>query len=213
MARPRAASFDIQKALIQDAAASLFASKGFHNASMSELAAVCEISKPLLYHYYRDKEEILLDICNSYADQLLTISQSDATDMEDGERRLRALIMEFMKHYEHSRSRHIVLIQDVKFLSQEKREEVLDKHRFVINEFAKSVGKMYPQLDGTKLIKPITMLLFGMMNWTFTWMREDGPVTYEEIGQLATKFFISGLKTLFEDEGSSPLTEDLSVVS
>jgi AcrR family transcriptional regulator len=73
MARPKAPTFDLQRAAILAAAAGLFARHGFHHASMAELAAACGVSKPLLYHYYRDKAHILFDIADSYMDKLSAI--------------------------------------------------------------------------------------------------------------------------------------------
>ena len=70
MARPKAASFDLQRGAIRDAAARLFAEKGYASASIAEIAAACGVSKALLYHYYRDKEDLLFDIALSYVERL-----------------------------------------------------------------------------------------------------------------------------------------------
>ena len=43
------------------------------DAAMSAIAQACGVSKPLLYHYYRDKEDLLADIALSYIDRLATI--------------------------------------------------------------------------------------------------------------------------------------------
>jgi len=40
---------------------------------VAELARSCGISKALLYHYYRDKEQLLFDIADRYLDSLLAI--------------------------------------------------------------------------------------------------------------------------------------------
>jgi len=41
-------------------AAPLFEAKGYRGTSMSELAAACELTKPTLYHHFRDKEALFL---------------------------------------------------------------------------------------------------------------------------------------------------------
>ena len=73
MPRGKAATFELQRASILQAAAELFAARGFASASMAELAEACGVSKPLLYHYYRDKEQILFDMADRYMDGLLAI--------------------------------------------------------------------------------------------------------------------------------------------
>ncbi len=70
MARTKAASFDAQRAAIRDAAARLFADKGYASASIADLARACGVSKALMYHYYRDKEDLLADVALSYVDRL-----------------------------------------------------------------------------------------------------------------------------------------------
>jgi AcrR family transcriptional regulator len=44
---------------ILDAARSLFASEGFHAASMNDVAKACELTKASLYHYFESKQAIL----------------------------------------------------------------------------------------------------------------------------------------------------------
>lgn len=213
MARPKSSNFDVQIGLIQDRAAELFARQGFHNTSMAELASSCEMSKPLLYHYYKDKEAILFDVANNYIDQLVRIIRSPETNFPPGEERINALISEFMKEYEDSQSRHIVLIQDVKFLGQEKRDIVIAKQRIVVESFTESLIVMSPELGRENLAKPLTMILFGMMNWTFTWLRANGPLSYEEMGHLVTKVFILGIQSLVnKSRERSQLTESLFAV-
>lgn len=205
MSRTKTASFEIQKAFIQNAAATLFAKEGFHNTSMSQLASHCNISKPLLYHYYKDKEEILFNIASDYMGELVGLTRAPKLDNLKGEAKLRILIADFMKQYEHAQSQHIVLTQDVKFLSSERLDAIIFKQREVVKQFNNVICEMCPELAAKSLDKPITMVLFGMINWTFTWLRADGKLSYEQMGKLATDLFISGVKGLL-------INQDISVL-
>ena len=62
MARPRSAGFDDQRGQILGAAAALFAQQGYAGATMNALAQACGVSKATLYHYVRDKQELLAQI-------------------------------------------------------------------------------------------------------------------------------------------------------
>lgn len=55
-------SVDSTDARLRQAAAELFASRGYGGASMSELAARVGVRKASLYHHYGSKEELLLDL-------------------------------------------------------------------------------------------------------------------------------------------------------
>ena len=196
MARGKAATFEVQRAAILRSAADLFALKGYHNAAMSELARACDISKPLLYHYYRDKDHILFDIADSYMEQLLAIiAKVEARELEP-RAHLEALIARFLEEYEHSQSQHTVLVQDVKFLPLEQREQIVLKERQVVAAFAEAIEDLEPGLRNKRLDKPVAMILFGMINWTFTWLRADGPLSYSDMAPVVTQIFINGVAGL-----------------
>ena len=70
MARGRAAGYDEQRELILAHAAALFARQGYHATSMNQVAEACALSKATLYHYYRDKDALLVQIADSHVSRL-----------------------------------------------------------------------------------------------------------------------------------------------
>ncbi len=98
-----------------------------------------------------------------------------------------------MAEYQHSAARHRVLVQDVKYLQRVHRSRVLSKERKVVLGFADVVAKLAPQADRSELIKPLTMILFGMINWTFTWLKDRGPLTYADMAPIVTDLFLGGV--------------------
>jgi len=36
-------------------------------------------------------------------------------------------------------------------------------------------------------------MLFGMMNWTFTWLKADGPLSYEGYAEMVIDMLENGL--------------------
>ena len=59
--------------------------------------------------------------------------------------------------------------------------------------FARVVGELAPAAAPEALHKPLTMMLFGMMNWTFTWLRDRGPLRYEDLAPVVADLFLGGL--------------------
>jgi len=37
------------------------------------------------------------------------------------------------------------------------------------------------------------MILFGMINWTFTWLRPEGPLTYADMADIVAEIFLHGV--------------------
>ncbi|HRP98379.1 MAG TPA: TetR/AcrR family transcriptional regulator [Rhodocyclaceae bacterium] len=203
MARGKAPTFEAQRGAIMAAAAALIAKKGFHSASMAEIAKACGVSKPLLYHYYRDKEHILFDIADSYIDQLLSVVERVAAQRLEPEAHLLALVSGFMAEYEHSENHHRVLVQDVRFLQEEQAGLVIERQRRVVAGVTEVLVRIEPALVRLKLERPVTMILFGMINWTYTWLRAEGPLTYADMGPLVTRILLKGMGGLVEPPGET----------
>ena len=109
------------------------------------------------------------------------------------EAQLKTLVCRFMQTYRHAQAQHMVLVQDVKFLEARQRMQVQEKERQVVQAFARAIAALKPRLKGKALEVPLTMILFGMINWTFTWLRPDGRMTYEDMAQVVSEVFLHGV--------------------
>jgi len=197
MARGRASGFETQRDEILRRAAELFARHGYSGTSMNEVARASGLSKPTLYHYVRDKYELLVLIAEGHVTRLATLidevsAQAQTTSLSP-EARLRKLITSFVREYSHAQHYHRVLTEDVKFLNDADRMRVLDLERRVVTAFANAVAAVRPELATAQLHKPLTMLLFGMINWMFTWLKADGELTYEAMAPMVSDLFFGGI--------------------
>jgi hypothetical protein len=86
-----------------------------------------------------------------------------------------------------------VLTDDVRFLEEADRERVLDQEREVVAGFARAVSALRPGAPSDDLAKPLTMLLFGMINWMFTWMKPNGRLDHAAIAPIVADLFLGGI--------------------
>jgi TetR/AcrR family transcriptional regulator len=193
MARARSPRFDGNRDSILRTAAALFARQGYPGTSMSDLAQACGISKPLLYHYVDDKYQLLLEIAEGHVSRLEALVAEVAALKLDPQEALRQMIARFVQEYALARHDHGVLTQDVKFLSPADRERVLGIERHIVAAFAQAIARARPELAESALDKPLTMLLFGMINWMFTWLRPDGRLSHEQMAPIVAELFLGGL--------------------
>ena len=193
MARPRSAGFEGQRELILGAAANLFATQGYPATTMKDVAAACGVSKATLYHYVRDKHDLLAQVATAHVQRLEALVGEVLARRQGPEARLRALIEGFMLAYADAQHEHRVLTEDVRFLATAPRREVLDGQRRVVAAFADSIAALRPALRRDALDKPLAMLLFGMMNWTFTWLKADGKLSYAALAATVADLFFGGL--------------------
>jgi AcrR family transcriptional regulator len=193
LARPRAATYDDQREQILARAAELFARHGYTATTMNQVAAACGVTKPTLYHYFTDKQSLLLHIAAGHVARLEQLSREVQAQTLEPQARLRTLIERFMQAYAHAQHEHRVLTEDVRFLPDAQRHQVEQAERRVVAVFADAIVTLRPDLRARQLHKPLTMLLFGMMNWTFTWLRPDGALTYDALGDMIADLFCGGL--------------------
>jgi len=182
MARPKSATHDLKRDEILDVAARCFAHQSFPAASMNDIAQACGTSKALLYHYYESKEAILFDLLDRYTQRLLALigeAEGRAQRKNLSEREaLSELVRAFLAEYEHSATRHASLVSDTKFLGETQRALVVNRQRDVVAAFTRFIKRAYPERVTATNQAALTMLLFGMINWTFIWLRPGGPMSY-----------------------------------
>ena len=193
MGRGRSAGYQDQRELILARAAALFARGGYSATSMNQVAEACGLSKATLYHYFKDKYALLVDIADDHVSRLQGIVREQALERLGPPERMRALIARLVEEYAGAQNEHRVLTEDVKFLEPADRERILGKEREVVAAFAQVVAALRPDLQKAALSKPLTMLLFGMVNWLFTWMKPEGPLDYDAIAPVVTELFLGGL--------------------
>ena len=197
MARPKSLQHELKRDEILDVAAQCFAQQSYPAASMNDIAAACGTSKARLYHYYDSKEAILLDLLDRYTQRLLAIiGQAQATAQRrnlDDRAALHELVRSFLEEYETSATRHVALLHDTKFLGETQREMILDRQRDVVSAVTRFVRRAYPARVGEANQTAVTMMLFGMINWTFTWLRRDGALSHETLAPIVADLYFGGL--------------------
>ena len=81
MPRGRARRLRRQRETILARAAELFARRGYPATSMNQVAEACGVSKPSLYHYVRDKYQLLVEIAEGHVARLRAlVAEVDAAE-------------------------------------------------------------------------------------------------------------------------------------
>lgn len=193
MARGRASGYDDQRDLILAHAARLFAHGGYPGTSMNQLAEATGLSKATLYHYFRDKYQLLVDIAEGHVAKLEALVHDVAALGLAPEQHVRMLIERIMAAYAGAEDAHRVLTSDVRFLEATDRRRILGQERRVVAGFADAIAAWRPELQRAALTKPLTMLLFGMINWMFTWMKPGGALSHEAMTPIVVQLFFGGV--------------------
>jgi AcrR family transcriptional regulator len=166
---------------------------------MSDLAAASGTSKARLYHYYESKEAILFDLLDRYTKRLMLIiaeveGASQRRNLDERES-FAELIRAFLVEYETSHSRHVALLNDVKYLVDAQREIILNRQRDVVAAFTRQLARAYPDRVTADNQTALTMMVFGMINWTFTWLKPGGRMGYRDFAEQVIAVVDHGLQS------------------
>jgi len=195
MARTRASDFDQKRAGILDSAAAVLAEQGPDKASMAQIARHSGVSKALLYHYYPGREALIQAIIETHLQELdAAIAAADLPDAAPAER-LEALVRAVLENYRGADNRHKVQINAAAALSDSQQAALRVIERRIVRRFATVLRDIRPDLDSPErpLLMPVTMSLFGMMNWVYMWFRDGGPVSRDDYARLATTLLLNGI--------------------
>lgn len=188
MARTRAADYEDKRDAIHRAAARIL-SKADGKASMTQIASACGISKALLYHYFKNRDELVFDIIHTHLSEI-DRSLGAATDGLEGRARLHRLSATLLDLYENADDLHRLQLGALGALPEEDAQRIKQVERAILEHFRIAIRQIAPDLDRARMIA-VTMGLMGMLNWAFTWFRSDGPLTRAEFARMATEMALS----------------------
>jgi len=196
VARTRAIDYEQKQETILLTAARLFSSDGVERTSMAAVAAECGYSKALLYHYYESKEELLFDIVSRHL-ALLQSTVAEAAEQETiAEQALGAMVKALLLAYAQNEYQHRIQLAGLASLTTEHTKQINQMERELVAHFAEVIKRIMPQDQAPQLLKPVTMSLFGMLNWHYMWFRDKGQLSRDDYAELATKLIIHGAKEL-----------------
>jgi AcrR family transcriptional regulator len=179
---------------ILEAAAQVFRQKGFHGASMQDIAEAVNLQKASLYHHVSSKQEILLALLNQALELLLErISVICSQDLPADEK-LRQMVRAYLQILAENTDLSAVLLFEHRSLERKQharhvpnRDKFEALWRAVLYE---GVGTKLFECENPALT---ARAILGIMNWTITWYRPDGPQSIEEIADHYSNLLLNGL--------------------
>lgn len=115
--------------------------------------------------------------------------------MDPPEARLLTLVEVVLEVYRGADHGHQVQLNATSALSEAQRLEIQAIERRIVRRFAAILREIDPALDSSDrpLLMPVTMSLFGMMNWVYMWFRDGGPISREDYARIATTLILEGM--------------------
>lgn len=179
---------------ILEAAAQVFRQKGFHGASMNDIAQAVNLQKPSLYHHVSSKQEILLELLDRALELLLERISPIAAQNIPADARLRQMIHAYLQILAENTDLSAVLLFEHRSLeSKQHARHVPYRDQFEAlwrNVLADGVRTKKFVCEDISLT---SRAILGIMNWTITWYRPTGSLTVEQIADQYSNLLLNGL--------------------
>lgn len=183
------------RAVILDAATTLFSRGGYAGTTMRDLAGVVGVLPGSLYAHIASKEQLLLEIVESGIDRFLGVvsplldAEAPADDL------LRQAIVCHIEVVAEDQRRTLVVFHQWRYLSPENRGRIVGKRERYEDIFATLVrrgiddGHFDAALD--ERIAVLTVL--GTLNWAAEWLSADVADGARAVGEKMADVLLGGL--------------------
>lgn len=191
MPRVRADDYEAKSQSIMDCAAMLFAKEGYPSAKMQDIAKACGATKSMLYHYFPTKDDLLFEMLMEHLEHVVSSVDEAITKAAPPREKLLAMVQVYTQKSAQSRRRHMIAMQDVKYLPRAKQLPLIELQRQLTDRIADLLREVNPGLPD-EVYKPYTMMLVGLLNWTDMWYRPGGAMKPQELCDRISKLFLKG---------------------
>ena len=165
-------------------APNLMAKKGYDGTSFQDIADKVGLHKSSLFHYFKNKEELLLKILETPIDEvsrkLEEIISDNKLAPEEKFRRALSNHLTLLTRYLDNVS---VYLNDLRCLTKRNRSLYMQKRKQYEKDFQRIVAEMGTKGYFSGCDQHVsTFAVLGMLNWVAKWYKKDGPLSIEEIG-------------------------------
>lgn len=185
--------YELKRAAILRTAGRLFNQKGFRETSLNDLADELQVTKPTLYYYVENKEDILFQCLHTAITELLDQTDDILASARSGIEKLTDFIHLFISVFDDEFGR---------CLARPGPEPLSAKYLVEIEPLYVRLDAAMRQMiedgmaDGSmrKCNTKITAFtLFGAINWMTRWYHPEGEMTTREVADEMAKLFCHGL--------------------
>lgn len=184
---------DEKREALLHAAVRRFNEHGFHATSLDDVAASMNVSKPTIYYYLGNKDEILFECVRRGLASISEAAEAVANAGGTGMERLRALMLDYA----------VIMTGDFGMCVTRTADHELSppsraKFRALKREIDRTVRRVIEEGMADGSIAPgdarlATFTVTGALNWIARWYDPAGPLPAEAVAKACVDTLIGGL--------------------
>jgi AcrR family transcriptional regulator len=174
-----------QRERVLRASVEIFSRRGFRATSMNEIAAGVGLSKPTLYHYFRNKEELLVLIYRDVLDDSLRMAHETVAAAPTALDAVRELLVSRVVYTCENQDLLKICFEEEDELRPDLAETLLERRRAFEDVLTAAVLAHlaeHPEIRLPMAAKTFVNTCLGAVNWTYKWYSPRGARTPAELG-------------------------------
>jgi AcrR family transcriptional regulator len=183
----------LKREVVVRAAARAFNAKGFHNASLDDIAAALGVSKPTVYYYVESKEQLLFECFQAGLERI----RAGLREVEHSPRPGRERLDEVVRHYAEAVASEFGWCM-VRAEDQDLGPELSLHIKKLKAEIDRGIRRLLDEGIRDGSIEPCdtkmtAFAMAGALNWIAHWYRENQPMTPAQVADKFGAVFEAGL--------------------
>jgi AcrR family transcriptional regulator len=189
------------------AAIDLFYKKGYPATTIRDIGNKANISTSVIYHYFKDKEEILFEIMQLAGKDLFKLLDDIIEEVKDPVECLEKMIRAHMVYWCLKRKKETkIIVMEHAYLTKKRKEINIATERRLYSLYKTKLAEL--QEKGFIIDADLTVIcfsVFGIIAQSIRWYRDIGPLSKEEVAQNIIHILFNGILKLndprLQDEG------------
>ena len=174
---------EAKRQAVLQAAAELFNERGFHATSLDDIAARLHVTKPTLYYYVKNKDEILLECVSKGLDMTLAGIEASRAAGGNALEQLRACMQVYAGIVTEPFGMCLIRVGDEQ-LPQDSRKELRRMKSEIDHAFRRLVAQGVEEGSLAPCDpKMSAFVIAGALSWIGRWYQPGGDYTPEQIAQ------------------------------
>ncbi|MEB1806714.1 MAG: TetR/AcrR family transcriptional regulator [Bacillaceae bacterium] len=184
-----------KKEEILRSAAEVLNEKGYHGATMEDIATKLLMTKGSMYYYFKNKEDLYFQCHRMMIDKsnekIEDIINSEKSPLE----KLRSAIISHIKLATTEKSMFSLMDKPEQKFSGEYLEDILQQRSEYEKNFDQIIneGIQSGEFDHVD-VKLLRLLILGSLNWILEWYSPDGGKTQDEISEAFSDYLLRIVK-------------------
>jgi TetR/AcrR family transcriptional regulator, fatty acid metabolism regulator protein len=181
---------------ILDAAIKMFAERGFHTATVAEIARAAGVADGTIYLYFKSKEDLLLRLFDEKMTELTAEARAEVEGQRTAPEKLRRFIQLHLSLVERNPDLASVLIVELRQSAQFLRAADRNKLAAYVDVIAEVVraGQQSGELDGTISPGTVKRAIFGALDeLALAWLVSGRRTPLKKTAAEVAEWFVRGL--------------------